>query len=75
MKVPIPTSLHWLGDRDSADATRHAMDMTGCVVYFEQQSDCLQFMKWLESQYGAPQIKICPACNGIPDPVGTGKVT
>ena len=46
--VPVtPNALHWLGDREDADATRHAVDMTGCVLYFKQQSDCLQFMRWL----------------------------
>jgi hypothetical protein len=42
-----PKSLHWLGDREDADATRHALDMTGCVAYFDRQSDCLAFMRWL----------------------------
>lgn len=54
-----PKDLHWLGDRESADATRHAMDMTGCVMYFAQQSDCLQFMRWvsqLSSTYGKPPV-------------------
>ena len=37
----LPTSAHWLGDREDADKSRHAMDMRGCVLYFEQQSDCL----------------------------------
>lgn len=44
---PLPQSLHWLGDREAADESRHATDMRGCVMYFERQSDCLQFMRWL----------------------------
>jgi hypothetical protein len=39
------TSFHWLGDRHEAEATSHAMDMRGCVAYFERQSDCLEFMR------------------------------
>ncbi len=42
-----PTELHWLGDRESADATRHASDATGCVMYFQTESDCLRFMRWV----------------------------
>lgn len=46
----IPTSLHWLGDREAAEDTGHALDVRGCVMYFERQSDCLNFMRWLERQ-------------------------
>lgn len=49
--LPAPSSVHWLGDREDANKTGHAMDIRGCVLYFEQQSDCLQFMRWLET-YG-----------------------
>jgi len=42
-----PKSLHWLGDRDDADQTRHAVDTTGCVLYFDSEGDCLQFMRRL----------------------------
>ena len=47
---PLPTSAHWLGDRHDAEKTGHATDMRGCVLYFDRQSDCLQFMRWLEQQ-------------------------
>jgi hypothetical protein len=56
MRGASPIALHWLGDRESADATRHAMDMTGCVMYFEQQSDCLQFMRWVEALASPPSV-------------------
>ena len=45
--APAPVSLHWLGDREDADKTRHATDMRGCVMYFDRQSDCLEFMRWV----------------------------
>jgi hypothetical protein len=49
LKRPIaPVSLHWLGDRIAADETGHATDMRGCVAYFDRQSDCLEFMRWVE---------------------------
>lgn len=44
---PLPIGVHWLGDREAADTTRHAVDVCGCVLYFNRQSDCLQFMQWL----------------------------
>jgi len=40
-------NMHWLGDRDGVDITRHATDVKGCVMYFERQSDCLEFMRWV----------------------------
>lgn len=43
----VPQSAHWLGDRQEADASRHETDARGCVLYFERQSDCLAFMRWL----------------------------
>lgn len=46
----VPKSLHWLGDRAEAAGTGHEDDMRGCVMYFERQSDCLEFMRWLERQ-------------------------
>ncbi|MCO5129780.1 MAG: hypothetical protein M9932_04355 [Xanthobacteraceae bacterium] len=45
---PRPASLHWLGDREDANKSRHAADMRGCVMYFDRQSDCLQFMRLIE---------------------------
>jgi hypothetical protein len=44
----IPVGLHWLGEREASDNARCAMDMRGCVMYFDRQSDCLQFMRWME---------------------------
>lgn len=49
VRPPIPSSVYWLGDREDAEQTRHAMDMRGCVLYFERQSDCLVFMRSLEA--------------------------
>lgn len=52
----LPSDLHWLGDREDADATRHAMDMRGCVLYFAQQSDCVNFMRWMtHARQSAPR--------------------
>ena len=42
-----PTAVHWLGDRESADASRHASDVRGCVMYFQTEEDCLLFMRWV----------------------------
>lgn len=53
---PLPQSLHWLGDREDANKTRHAMDTRGCVMYFERQSDCLQFMRWLTERAAPPAL-------------------
>ena len=48
MKTPVPpTAVHWLGDRESSDETRHAVDVRGCVLYFQQQSQCADFIEWL----------------------------
>lgn len=47
---PHPVGLHWLGDRENAGETQHTTDARGCVLYFDSQSDCLQFMRWLEYQ-------------------------
>lgn len=67
MRLPsMPTSLHWLGDREDADKTRHAMDMRGCVLYFDRQSDCLQFMRWLEN-WATVEQKPCPWCSVVHD--------
>lgn len=45
----LPSSLHWLGDRESADQSGHAADVRGCVMYFKTQGECIQFMNWLAS--------------------------
>lgn len=51
LRVPYtPQSLHWLGDREAASITQHALDMTGCVMYFKNDVECNEFMKWLSSQ-------------------------
>lgn len=48
LRVPHhPGSAHWLGDRDDADKTRHAVDAKGCVLYFDTEAECLAFMRWL----------------------------
>lgn len=51
LRVPYaPQSLHWLGDREAATITQHAVDMTGCVMYFKNDVECNEFMKWLTEQ-------------------------
>lgn len=54
---PLPSSAHWLGDRHAAGDSGHEVDRTGCVLYFEQQSDCLEFMRWLTAQV-APEVDV-----------------
>lgn len=43
----LPNSLHWLGDREAASITQHAIDITGCVMFFKNDVECTEFMKWL----------------------------
>lgn len=61
-----PTGLHWLGDRESANATRHALDETACVAYFQRQEDCVRFMEWVGS--------LC-ACGGHIEPRGSHDIS
>lgn len=51
----IPKAMHWLGDREDADETRHAVDTTGCVLYFGSQGDCLEFMNSVLSALPRPE--------------------
>lgn len=44
---PSPKSLHWLGDRETAESLRHAEDRCGCVMYFATEADCERFMDWV----------------------------
>ena len=54
LRVPCtPQSLHWLGDREAASITQHAVDMTGCVMYFKNDVECAEFMKWLGERNSA----------------------
>jgi hypothetical protein len=55
--LPLPTSLFWLGDRQSAIATQHATDAKGCVMYFANEKDCTKFMRWLTGYSGAPSLR------------------
>jgi hypothetical protein len=50
LTITPPVSLHWLGDRESADATRHASDATGCVMYFQNEGECHEFMLALSNR-------------------------
>lgn len=52
----LPKSLHWLGDRERADATQHAVDRTGCVMYFETRPDCEAFMSWVTGRNDSVSI-------------------
>lgn len=52
MTVCQPIAAHWLGDRNAADATRHAVDRTGCVLYFATEAECDEFMAWLATRNG-----------------------
>lgn len=54
--VPLPKSLHWLGDRERAEASQHAQDAKGCVMYFANERDCIKFMRWLTGYSGAPAM-------------------
>jgi hypothetical protein len=54
-ETPHPKAMHWLGDRENADETRHAVDTTGCVLYFDNQGDCLEFMNSVLSSLPRPQ--------------------
>jgi hypothetical protein len=54
--VPLPKSMHWLGDRPAASATQHDADRTGCVMYFRDEAACLKFMQWLTGYSGAPAM-------------------
>lgn len=58
--LPLPSSLHWLGDRERADATAHAQDVKGCVMFFNTQGECLDFMNFITNlamAREAPTIK------------------
>ena len=55
---PMPSSVYWLGDREDAERTRHSLDMRGCVLYFDRQSDCLAFMRWLSAHPPLAGIKV-----------------
>jgi hypothetical protein len=45
--VKLPVSAHWLGDREAASNTKHAVDERGCVLYFTDQANCIAFMQML----------------------------
>lgn len=68
---PLPQSMHWLGDRLEATKTMHSMDARGCVLYFDRQSDCLEFMRRVTSitrptdsnKFGSPSIDNLPGEN------------
>jgi hypothetical protein len=59
-ETPHPKAMHWLGDRENADETRHAVDTTGCVLYFDNQGDCLEFMNSVLSSLPRPQPQAVP---------------
>ena len=49
MTVETPRSVYWLGDRQRAEETAHAQDVKGCVLFFDTQGQCINFMNWLTS--------------------------
>lgn len=48
MKPPpyIPHGFHWLGDIERADVAGCEADKRGCVMYFDSQGQCIEFMNW-----------------------------